>query len=181
MFELIVLLDRGFTFLFLLFILLTKRNEQNEDGLNWLSAWVCSQDVLKILVNLSLKILIKKILMKKKVHSKTRCKFWDTDLSKFAKRWGNHNLWDRQLIFNLKRLFFIFCSLLVCLLSLGASLLFLTIYHKIIVKKIFYRKIRGNTTGTYNKSCGNWIKMLKKEVCCSYLFEIRWVVRALSS
>ena len=43
-----------------------KKDEQNEKVLNWLSAWVCSKNVLKIWANLSLNVPIKKGSYKRK-------------------------------------------------------------------------------------------------------------------
>ena len=71
--EIIVLLDHSFTFLLPLFTLRRKKKKKNErsDSL-WLSVWVCSSYVLKILVNLSLNVLIKKGYYKRKKNS---CQF----------------------------------------------------------------------------------------------------------
>lgn len=41
-----------------------SQKRQNRDAINWLSAWVCSYYVPKILVYLSLNIFLKNVLMK---------------------------------------------------------------------------------------------------------------------
>lgn len=105
--------------------------------------------------------------MKKRVHSKTRCKNWDTNLSKFARRLGNQNLWDWQLIFNQTRplLHILFFDIFALFFTFKCiTLISNHIPFKIIIKKSFIGKSEAARTKFTMGALVSKLKCLKEKV-----------------